>query len=670
MATSSSSTISSPGIGSGLDVNTIVAKLMTAEQGPLNNVTKQKTAYQTQISAYGTLKSSLSAFQTAVSTLSKVSQFTAQSVTSGDSSVYTATADGTATLGNYAVEVSQLAQQQKLVLPGFSATSATIGTGTLSISFGTYDSVGNTFTQNSAKATKSITIDPSNNTLAGIRDAINNAGAGVTATIVNDGTTNGNRLVITSTDSGTANSIKITTSDADGNNLDNSGLSQLAYDPTAAAGAGKNMSELQAAKDAILNIDGITVTKSSNTITDAISGVTLNLLKTNSGSTANLGVTRNVSAIETSVNAFVKAYNDLNTTVRKLTSYDDASKTGGPLLGDGTINSIVSQVRNIITGTIGSSGTLTTLSSIGVAFQRDGTLAVDSTKLEAGINDHFSDIAALFTAGASTTDAQISYAGNTSKTTAGNYAVTVSSLATQGALTGSAAPNLNITSGVNDTLNLTIDGIAVNITLTAGVYASAQALAAEIQSRIAGASSSANVSVSGGALQITSNTYGSSSAVTITGGNGATDILGGAPTTTAGTNVAGTINGVAATGQGQNLIGATGDVSEGLSLKVTGGSIGARGTANFTMGFAYQLNTLTTNILADDGMLATKTDGINSSITRLTSQQDALNARLTMIEANYRAQFSALDTLISSMQTTSSFLTQQLAQISANSTNK
>lgn len=667
MATSSTSTISSPGVGSGLDVNSIVAKLMTAEQGPLNNVTQQKTDYQTQISAYGTLKSSLSAFQTAVSTLSKASQFTAQSATSGDSSVYTATADGTATLGNYAVEVSQLAQQQKLVLPGFSATTATIGTGTLSISFGTYDSVGNTFTQNSAKATKSITIDSSNNTLAGIRDAINNAGAGVTATIVNDGTTNGNRLVITSTDSGTANSIKISATDADGNNLDNSGLSQLAYDPTAAAGAGKNMSELQAAKDAILNIDGIAVTKSSNTITDAISGVTLNLLKTNSGSTANLGITRNVNAIETSVSAFVKAYNDLNTTVRKLTSYDDTSKTGGPLLGDGTTNSIVSQVRNIITGAIGSSGTLTTLSSVGVAFQRDGTLALDSTKLEDGINNHFSDIATLFTAGASTTDSQISYVGNTSKTTAGNYAVTVSSLATQGALTGSAAPNLNIVSGVNDTLNLKIDGIAVNVTLTAGNYASSQALAAEIQSRIAGANSAANVSVSGGALQITSNTYGSSSAVTITGGNGATDALGGAPTITTGTDVAGTINGVAATGQGQNLIGATGDASEGLALKVTGGSIGARGTANFTMGFAYQLNTLTTNILADDGMLATKTDGINSSITRLTSQQDALNARLTAIEANYRAQFTALDTLMSSMQTTSSFLTQQLAQISANS---
>lgn len=667
MATSSTSTISSPGVGSGLDVNSIVAKLMTAEQGPLNNVTQQKTDYQTQISAYGTLKSSLSAFQTAVSALSNASQFTAQSATSGDSSVYTATADGTATLGNYAVEVSQLAQQQKLVLPGFSTTAATIGTGTLSISFGTYDSVGNTFTQNSAKATKSITIDSSNNTLAGIRDAINNAGAGVTATIVNDGTTNGNRLVITSTDSGTANSIKISATDADGNNLDNSGLSQLAYDPTAAAGAGKNMSELQAAKDAILNIDGIAVTKSSNTITDAISGVTLNLLKTNAGSTANLGITRNVSAIETSVSTFVKAYNDLNTTVRKLTSYDDTSKTGGPLLGDGTTNSIVSQVRNIITGAIGSSGTLTTLSSIGVAFQRDGTLALDSTKLEDGINNHFSDIATLFTAGASTTDSQVSYVGNTSKTTAGNYAVTVSSLATQGALTGSAAPNLNIVSGVNDTLNLKIDGIAVNVTLTAGNYASSQALAAEIQSRIAGANSAVNVSVNGGALQITSNTYGSSSAVTITGGNGATDALGGAPTTTTGTDVAGTINGVAATGQGQNLIGATGDASEGLALKVTGGSTGARGTANFTMGFAYQLNTLTTSILADDGMLATKTDGINNSITRLSSQQDELNARLTAIEANYRAQFTALDTLMSSMQTTSSFLTQQLAQISANS---
>lgn len=659
-------TISSPGIGSNLDVNGIVQKLMSAEQGPLNIVTQQKTNYQTKISAYGSLKSSLSTFQTAVDSLSSASRFMAQSASSGDSSVFTATSNGKASLGDYSIEVQQLALAHKISPnSSFASTSDTVGTGTLSIAFGTYDSSGNTFTLNADKASKSINITSANNTLAGIRDAINLADAGVTASIVNAGGTTGNHIVITSKDTGAANSIKISVTDNDGTNLDNSGLSQLAYDPTLNSGAGKNASERQVAQDALLSIDGINVTKSSNVVSDAIEGITINLLKANAGSTNILAVTHDTDKIKTSVNAFVKAFNDLNTTIRSLTKYDEGSKTGGPLLGDGTTRSITTQIRNVLTGAIGSSGTLTTLSQIGVSFQRDGTLAVDSAKLDASITNNFNDIATLFSASASFTDAQLSFIGNTTNSKAGNYAVTVSTLATQGALLGSAAPNLNIASGVNDTLNLQIDGTAVSIILDTGSYASAQDLAAAIQSKIAGTGSAAKVAVSGGALQITSANYGSTSTIAISGGNGAADALG-APTATSGVDVAGTINGVAATGQGQNLIGATGNVSEGLVIRVAGGNTGARGTANFTMGYAYQLNQLSKSVLADDGLLSSRTSGISSSITRLTAQETALQDRLAIIEKGYRAQFTALDTMISGLQQTSSFLTQQLAQLQSN----
>jgi flagellar hook-associated protein 2 len=561
--------ISSAGIGSGLDVNGIVTSLMSIEQKPLTAVNKQKTDFQTKISAYGSLKSALSAFQTTVQGLSSQDKFNAQTVTSGDASVFTATANGSASLGNYAVIVNQLAKPQKLTLAGFANTTDTVGTGTLTISFGTFTPAVTTpptpsaFTPNAAKPDVSISIDSSNNTLSGVRDAINASNSSVSATIVNDGTSN--HLVITSKDSGEVNTLKITVADNDGNHTDTSGLSQLAYDPTATAGSGKNMSELQAAKNAILDIDGITVVKASNTITDAISGVTLNLLTTSAGKSANLGVASNKDAVKTSVTSFIDAYNKLDTTLRNLTKYDPAGTSSGPLLGDVTTRSIISQIKSVMTKAVNSGGTLTSLNQIGVTFQTTGQLSLDSTKLDTAVASSFSDIAALFANSAKLSDPQISYSGSTSKTKAGTYAITV-------------------------------DGL------------------------------------------------GSSTV-----------------------NAAGSINAVAATGIGTSLVGAAGDASEGLAVKVAGGATGARGTITYSVGYASQLNTILTNLLSSSGTIAARTDGINTSISRLNKQADAISARLTTIEASYRAQYTKLDTLMSSMTATSTYLTQQITALNAKS---
>lgn len=556
--------ISSAGIGSGLQVDSIVSSLMAIEQKPLTAVTKQKTDYQSQISAYGTLKSSLSAFQSAVSALSSASKFNAQTVTSSSAAVFTATANGTAALGDNAITVSQLAKAQKLTFAGTANVADTVGTGTLTISFGTYNSASavapttpNSFTPNAAKTDISITIDSSNNTLSGVRDAINASNSSVSATIVNDGTIN--HLVITSKDTGEVNTLKITTTDSDGNDTDNAGLSQLAYDPTAAAGSGKNMSQMQAAKNALLNIDGIDVVKPSNTITDAIGGVTLNLLTTSLDS-VNLNVASNKEAVKTSVTAFVDAYNKLDTSLRNLTKYDPTGKASGALLGDATTRSVITQLKSVMTNAITANGTFSTLSQIGVSFQATGQLALDSTKLDAAVASNFSGIASLFATSAKTTDPQLSYSASTSKTKAGTYAINVSSLSP----------------------------------------------------------------------------------------------------------LAGTINGVAATVVAGSLVGAKGDVSEGLTVKVNGGTTGSRGTVNFSIGYAAQLDSVITNLLDTTGILASRTDGITSSISRLDKQADSITLRLTAIEARYRAQFTRLDTLMSSMTTTSSFLTQQIASYNAN----
>lgn len=637
---------------------------MGIERKPLTNATTQKTAFQSKLTAYGTLKSALASFQTSLSSLSSASKFNAQSATIADTALLQATANGNATNGDYAVNVIQLAQANKIAAAGFSTLGDVVGSGSITISFGTYDAIGNTFSANTSKPASTLIIDTSNNTLAGVRDAINAANGGVSATIVNDGQTNGNRLVITSKESGGVNSIKITVNDTgDASNTDNTGLSRFAYDPTATLANGKNLTQLQEAKNALLTIDGIAVSKSSNNISDAIEGVTLNLLKVGT-SASNLNVTRDATTIKDSVTAFVKAFNDLNTTVRTLTKYDESGKSNGALLGDSATRTMITQLKQTLTSTLGGS-TLNSLSQIGVSFQRGGTLALDAVKLTTAIDDNASKIAGLFSATGKATDFLLSFTGNSNKTQAGNYAVNVTTLATQGTLTAGRNPNLTITAGVNDHLQLNIDSINYTVDLTPGTYASAQDLANELQSRIKAAGSSATASISGGAIKLSSLNYGASSILSIVSGNATNDLFA-TPTAVAGLDVAGTVNGLAANGLGQTLKGAAGDASEGLLVKVSGGTLGARGTVSFAMGFAYQLNSMVTNFLDLDGLLESKTTGINSSITRLTKQQDAINLRLVAIEKRLRAQFTTLDTTIGKMTTTSTFLTQQLAQIKSN----
>lgn len=551
--------ISSAGIGSGLDVESIVSGLMSIERRPLTQISSDISDYRSKISAYGTLKSGLSSFQEKVQALSSASKFSAQAVSISDDKVFTATTDGTAVNGNYDITVSQLAKSQKLASGGFATVADTVGTGTLTLSFGAYDSDSNTFTANTEKDDISITIDSSNNTLSGIRDAINAADESVSATIINDGTAN--RLVITSKDTGTVNSLKISVADDDLLSTDNSGLSQLAFDPTATAGLGKNMLQMQPALDAELTIDGLDIVKSSNKIDDAISGVTLNLLKTTDvDETISMGISSDSEKITESVTEFVDAYNALNNSLRDLTKIDtENSENNGELVGDSAVRNMVFKLKTMMTDTIANGSTIDSLTQIGVTFQRDGTLALDATKLESAIETNFDDIKKLFAGHAEASDPLISFVGATSSTLEGTYDVTVTKI-------------------------------------------------------------------------------GNSSS-----------------------NYEGTINGVGATGSENTLTGAFDDDSEGLELLIGGGALGARGTVTYTQGYAAKIDAFIEDLLDDEGILEAKTDGFNSSIETLEDQTERLELRMETIEARYRSQFSRLDTLIASMSTTSSFLSQQLA---------
>jgi len=282
-------TLSSAGIGSGLDVDKLVTQLMTYERTPVTELDKKEASYQAKLSSYGTLKSSFAALQTAAKALSTPDKFSPTKATVSDTAILGASATSSAVVGSYDVQVLSLASSQKLMMSasaggGYAAPTTTVGQGTITIDFGTYlDSPGTpdpdadpdapvppvvNFTPNPDKPTaKTITIGSGNNTLAGIRDAINAANAGVSASIVNDGS--GNRLSLTSNDSGARNSMRIQVS---GDAATLGDLGQLAYDPSTAGTKpdATKMAQNVVATDAVIKVDNVPIVKQSNTITDAI----------------------------------------------------------------------------------------------------------------------------------------------------------------------------------------------------------------------------------------------------------------------------------------------------------------------------------------------------------------------------------------------------------------
>ena len=373
------------------DVPTLVSQLMAVERRPIDKLNARITSTETKISSLGTLNSLVSSFQTAAKSLNTGLQKLA--ATPADPSILSATAGSTSVPGTYTVNVSQLAQSQNLVATGRTSSTAAIGDGaatTVTFDFGTTN--GTVFTPNGS-GSKSITINGTNNSLEGIRDAINSAALGVTATLVNDGSGTPYRLALTSISSGVSNSLKITTSRVDGSTdstIGGSIDSLLGYDP---AGT-KNLTQTLAAQNANLTVNGIAVTSASNTITEAIQGVTLTL-KNTTATPANLTITRDTAAINTAASGFVDAYNALASQIKSRSAYGTDGKGAGSLAGDGTLRLMQDQMR-VIFNTPASGGTLTTLGQVGISFQKDGSLLLDSSKLNSAISDDFSGVSNLF----------------------------------------------------------------------------------------------------------------------------------------------------------------------------------------------------------------------------------------------------------------------------------
>lgn len=378
--------IASLGIGSGLDLNSLLKNIESAERAALSGITTQQNAYNTKLSAFGQLKSALVNFQAAAAAVGKAGTFDAVTAASSNTGTLGVSAGSKAAPGTYAVNVTRLAQAQSVVSGGQASATTAIGGGLVTIELGTTS--GGTFTAGSA-APVEIAVG-ADSTLNDIRDAINKASAGVTASVVNDGSGTPWRLAITSNSTGESSTMRIGVKDNAG--TDSSALAAVVgYDPAGASA----MSQTMAGINAQLSINGIDVSSVSNTVLDAVQGVTMTLQAIG---TSSVTVKSDNTAITSAVQGFVTAYNRLQGTMASLTAYNPATRSGSPLLGDATTRGIQSQVRAALNQPQASGATtgVSTLMDIGIGFKEDGTLAIDSKKLEDALANRLDGVQQLF----------------------------------------------------------------------------------------------------------------------------------------------------------------------------------------------------------------------------------------------------------------------------------
>lgn len=474
--------ISSAGIGSGLDVNGIITQLMNVEKQPLTALDTKEAGYQSKLTSYGTLKGVMGLLQTAARALKSSTLYSSMSAKTGDSAVFSASANTAAQAATYSIQVVDRAQTQSISSQAFASITSDVAVadGKIKIELGTFSA--GTFTADPDKTATTLEIDAADSSLEEIRDAINAANAGVRANLVYVGDA-GYKLTLTSKDTGAKNSIKLTVMDTSDVPLnDNTGLAKLSFDPAAATGTGKEFDVNTVAQDAHIKIDGLDVYRTTNSISDAITGVTLSLV---AQGTTTLTVSKDSASAKSAIESFVKAYNDVAKQLREATAYNASTKQASVLTGDSGARSLQTVLREMIGYSRPAAGSsFATLSDLGVALQRDGSLVFNSSKFDAAMSSSTTNVGDLLSS------------------------------------TSTSAP-----------------GIAVRMTA---------------------------------ALD---------------------------------------------------------------------------------------------SILSRTGILASRAEGINRSIADVGHQREALSRRLLQIERRYRAQFGALDTLVASMQKTSQFLTQQLANL-------
>ena len=655
------------GIVSGLNTDSIVTGLLNIQKQQLDRMALRKNVIQQRQAAFKTIEAKVLSLRADAGVLSRNANnpLTRQSVTTSDEKAIIATATSSAAAGVYRLTVNSTAQTHQIASQGLADADSQITQGTFEVRLG-------------AGEPKSITIDGNNDTLSGLAAAINSAGTGVSASIVQDssGGTTPFRLLLTSSRSGTSNEIKVT------NSL---GVST----GTAIRPEIDFLTPVQTASDARVTLGSgagaIAVTSSTNQFKDAIGGVSFDLLQANSGDVVSLTVAKDNIAAVTAVESFVESFNDVVQYVDDNSKYSVEKKVGGLLLGNQNAGKIVETLRSTIANPVpGANPLANRLSAVGVKFNDKGRLTLNKSKLDDALNGKIEgvtaeDVKKLFSLGGKSSNAGVTFVlGSTrTKATTTGYGFDISQAAEQGSITGgTSAATATVVTAANRMLELKLDGKTATVSLSEGTYTS-QELANHVESVVNASTDlpgrQLSVSLSSGALKFTSAKYGLASEVEIVGGTAVSDLGFVVGQNNKGRDVVGSfiVDGKteAAVGRGRLLSGDlhnenTADLQVQVTLGPTQVASGIDGTITVSRGLASALDQTLGKLLDNaNGLLASVDDGFDGQLKSLQSSIDRQTNLFGLQEASIRKQFQALETAISQLNSTSSYLGGQLANL-------
>lgn len=678
--------IQSLGAGSGIDSKNIVKQLTEIERAaPQQRIDKKRDHAEAQISDFGSLASAMDTMKASITALSEREGMYSKNASFTESDALVPTKlDTTVPAGSYSFEVQSVARSQSLSFAGFDDPKSAVGEGTLTFNFGDWTRVNDpggptdgdpiSFNLDPEAESFSITIDSTNDSLEGLRDAINKADKGVQASIIFDGSTH--RLVV-SAPSGATNELEITASEAAGgaDNTDNLGLSRFAHNANIANFAD---TETQTGSDAVLLVNGLTVSRETNTIDDVVPGLTLDVLKEAPGETINITISDDKAFAEENVRAFVDSYNAFLEEIKPLFKYNEEEERDGSLKNDPLAKSVLSQFRgNIAAEVPGLANTdYTSLATIGIRTELDGTLSISETDFRKAFDNNFASVQKLFAADTSTSSTDISINSYGKNTQPGNYDVQITTSPAKGYYNGQAIDETAVVfpdfapAGRDYSLTVDVNGTSSgNIVIPTDVtYATIEDLASAIEAAVNAdktlAASGAAVNVTAvydpatmtHSFDLTSTRYGSSSVVNITSASvAASGELGlTVASGTAGVNVAGTIDGVAGFGLGNVLLPKLGEPAEGLSLII--GENATSATANFSRGFAGQMEESMNGFLKRNGLFDKRETVLETRIDNLDDDEKNLDRRMSAYEDRLMRQFIAMESILNSLNSTGGFL--------------
>ena len=656
----STSIVSSLGAGSGIDTTKLVSQLVETERAPRQKAIDQRAEQlSVQISGYGQLKSSLSELESGLSALANPELFQARNVSVPDSSVITANkVDPGAQTGTYRVEVKEVASAQSLAMAAQTSRDGALGlAGDVTIRFGewTYDAGNNpqSFAVNDKTAALTVNIE-AGDSLDSIAAKINEAGEGVQASVIK---VDDNYQLMLTSDSGAKQAMELTVSDP--------ALNAFAYNSAQHA----EVTQTQQAQDAKLSVNGLTVSRASNEITDVIAGLSFTLNRAAPGETLTFDIKADKSLGEQAVRDFVESYNSFLTTAQGLVGYsrnEDNELVRGALASDSTARMLVDQVRGLVGAAVpGVASGFNALTNLGIRTERDGTISINETEFSAAISSNFKAVEQLFSLNTSATDSAVSVnLGTYAKEAAGGtYAVALSQAPTRGQVSGNAiGAGFPLDTSTGDYgFTIKVNGATSNRIELTGSYDSPEDLRADLQSLINGDSKLKAVGATldvlfdsgSNSFSFVSRDYGAASSVSFTevgadaAGLGlATDLV-----RTAGKDVAGAIDGVAAFGAGNILLPAVGSAPYGLNLSV-GENAANSFEFSFSRGFAGELSRLIDNFSGSEGIIKMREDNLGTQLEDLDLEREDLDRRMESVNQRLTAQFVAMEAIVSSLQAT------------------